>query len=93
MTVSEFSGLETRIPVEEARRKMQAAESALYPHLTKEGAENMWRSWADVLWQAEVEQRTPPAGSGATFYWNGRPVAPAELRQKLGGALGSGLAA
>lgn len=91
MTISEFVGLESRIPSEEAHRQMQAAESALYPHLGAENAQKMWQAWSNAAWRVEVEQRLPRGGS--LFSLNGMAVSFEGLRSGLAGAIGGGLAA
>lgn len=89
--MSYFLGLESRIPARMAEQAMQAAQVAVYPHASKDGAERLWRAW--------MRQAAPPrpivAGPvpGALFSFNGQPVDIATLRAKLGGALGAGLSA
>lgn len=91
MTVSYFTALESQIPAVEARAMMAAAQAALYPHVTKEGAERMWQAW--------VRQAEPPRplsampAPGALFSLNGKPVNLHELRFGLGQAMGAGLSA
>lgn len=91
MTVSEFIGLEAQIPATEARRIMDSAQAALYPHLTPEGARRLWLSWERVA--DPPLPITAAAGGGARFFWNGRSIAPADLKSRLAGHLGAGLTA
>lgn len=90
MTVSHFEALESKIPVMEARGMMRAAQAAVYPHVTKDGAQKMWQGWERAAYPPE------PVGPGsrrAMFTWNGRAVTPIDLRQRLAGVLGGGLSA
>lgn len=89
MTVEYFTALESRIPAEEARRMMHAAEAAFYPHVTKEGARRMWRHWSETV------NPTPIAlpVKGALLSFNGQAVDFPTLREQLSGALGRGLVA
>lgn len=88
MTVSEFSGLEGQIAATEARRLMDAAMAALYPNVKPEDAKRMWGSWERL-----ASPPAPATAGGATFTWNGTPVSPVDLKQRLAGHLGAGLSA
>lgn len=90
MTVSYFEALEGQMPALEAQRMMAAAQAAVYPHVTKDGAQKMWQGWERAAYPPE------PIGPGARralFLWNNQPVAPVDLRQRLAGVLGGGLSA
>jgi hypothetical protein len=91
MTVSEFAGLESQVPATEARRLMDAAQAALYPNIKAEDARRLWHHWERA---ANPPIPLPTTSSqGARFYWNGRAIAPADLRTRLAGHLGAGLVA
>jgi hypothetical protein len=81
MTVSHFEALESEIPVVEARRQMQAAQAAVYPHLTKEGAERLWQAWSAAAYRPAPEHMVP--ARDALFTLNGTPVSFEGLRQGL----------
>lgn len=91
MTVSYFAALEAQIPAVEARHKMDMAEAAMYPTLTKpEHARDLWAHW---MRQANPPPPIETLPGGSTFYWNNVPIEPAALKSNLAGALGSGLSA
>lgn len=90
MTVSYFEALEGQIPALEARALLAAAQAALYPHVTKEGAERMWGAWTEAAYPRPTPAMPAP---GSLFSLNGRPVDIGALRHGLGSALGAGLSA
>lgn len=91
MTVSYFLALEGRIPAMQAERSMQLAQAAVYPHVTREGAERMWQAWTRATDPDPLPSAMPV--KGALFTLNGRPVSFEALRIGLGQAIGGGLAA
>jgi hypothetical protein len=74
MTVSYFEGLEAQIP-------------AVYPHVTKEGAERMWATWMADAYPQPLAQM-PATGSLLSF--NGRAVSFGELKTELSAAMAPG---
>jgi hypothetical protein len=90
--VSAFVGLERTVPATEARRKMDAAEAALYPQVKREDARRLW-----LLWEQQATPPPPPSTLGQTdrirLTFNGARVSKDELKQQLGRALGRGLTA
>lgn len=71
-----------QIPRIEAERSMRAATAALYPHLTKRGAQDLWRAWAG--------QARRTAGAAAAFTWNGVQMGARQIKAKLAETLGGG---
>jgi hypothetical protein len=88
MTVSEFLGLERTVQATEARRLMDAAQSALYPHVKPEAARRLWSAWERM-----ADPPPPAPAPGSLFSWNGKPVTPIDLKRRLAGHLGMGLTA
>lgn len=66
-----------------AERLRDAAQSALYPHLTKQGAKDWLRSINSM-----AQRVVSTATQGITF--NGRPVTLKGLRRRLSQAMGGG---
>jgi hypothetical protein len=87
MTVSYFEGLEAQIPALEARAMLAAAQAAVYPHVSKEGAERMWQGWMADAYPRPLTQM--PA-SGSLLSFNGRAVSFGELQSKLSTAMAPG---
>jgi hypothetical protein len=85
MTVSYFEGLESQIPVIEAERMQAAAQAALYPHVTKEGARQMWQAWT-----AQIERvgREAAQAAGALFTVDGRAVGLGGLKRWMRKTIG-----
>lgn len=90
MTVSYFEALERQIPALEARALLQSAQAAVYPHVSKEAAERMWRGWQQAAYPRPV---TLADVRDSLLYLDGVPVTVAELRAGLGAALPEGLSA
>lgn len=68
---------------------MDAAQVAVYPHVTQEGAGKLWAHWDRI-----ANPPLPLDGSGgARFFWNGASIGAGDLKQRLAGTLGSGLTA
>lgn len=86
--MSHFEALEAEIPATEARRQMRAAQAAAYPHLRREGAERLWRSWSDIAYRPHPEHTAPV--KGALFSLNGQAVSFDGLRAGLRSMLGGG---
>lgn len=63
----------------------------MYPHLTKEGAERIWRSWSDATYRPAPEHVVPV--KDALFTLNGEAVSFEGLRIGLGQMLGAGAVA
>lgn len=64
-----------------AERVLDAAAAAAYPHLTKSGSRQWLHDWT------RRAQRVVRA-TAEVFSWNGRPVTPDALKQRLRQALG-----
>lgn len=90
MSVSYFAALESQVPAVEARAIMASAQAAVYPHVSKEGAQRMWQAWTRAAYPPPP---TPTSRAASQFYLNDRPVSIFELRRGLGQALGAGLTA
>ena len=71
-----------------AEQQRAASLAAAYPHMTRQGARDYWRSLTQAV-QATARQ----ADRATLFSWNGAPVSIKGLRQKLGEVIGGGLAA
>lgn len=60
---------------------MASAQAAVYPHLKPEGAQRLWRAWADVAYRPEPAHVVPT--KGALFTLNGNAVSFEGLRAGL----------
>ncbi|MGE3267152.1 MAG: hypothetical protein AB7P40_00295 [Chloroflexota bacterium] len=85
MTVSLFAQYERQIPVVEAERMMSAAQAALYPHVDKNGAREMWNGWRQ---QIDRAARATRQRAGSLFVVDGKGVGVAGLKRWFRSALG-----
>lgn len=90
MTIECFAALEAEIPAVRAERMMDAAQAAVYPHVSKSGARQMWREWTQAV-QRSANQAA--RRSAALFVVDGKPVGISGFRTWIRRALGKGLAA
>ena len=83
--LSGFEGLEAQIPAIEGERMQAAAQAALYPHVTKDGARQMWSAWTE---QINRVSRDAATAAGSLFTVDGKAVGVSGfkkwLRKKLG---------